>query len=373
MEKIFILIPWFTPAYKAGGPVQSIDNLVGSLPGKYAYQIFTSGSDLDGKTLKTIKFDEWTYYNKGTQVYYCSQQNKKLAVLRKELKSSGAGIVFINGIFDWYFSIVPIFFLNGCKKIISARGMLQPGPLKTKAFKKKLFLWVLKMSSVLKHITWHATNEEEEQDIKNIFGKRSKVIVAQNIPKLPVAHFVPASKEKDRLRLVYLSLIAEKKNLFGLLKLVLKCGPGVSLDIYGPPKDLAYWESCKKIIEANPEQFQYKGDVVPQQVQETFMQYDASIFLTRGENFGHALYESMSAGRPIITSYFTPWNELEEKKAGWNVDISDEEDCIKQLGAICEMDNKTFNSFCNGAFALATDYYNSIDAVKSYGKLFGVQ
>ena len=111
------------------------------------------------------------------------------------------------------------------------------------------------------------------------------------------------------------------------------------------------------------------GDVLPQQVQKIFEQYDASVLLTKGENFGHALYESMSAGRPVITSYFTPWNKLETKKAGWNLDIADQQICIKKLEAICAMDAELFNSFCGGAYKLATNYYESINAIEKYTKL----
>ena len=370
---IFITIPWFLPAYKAGGPIQSIANLVGQSEGaSYQYKIFTSNTDLDGSVSVSQKCDCWTSFNENTEVYYCSRKNQTINVLKAEIKRIKPDVVFINGIFDWYFNIVPLFFLNDIRKIVSARGMLQPGALKTKPFKKKLFLTVLKLWGVSKKITWHATNIDEAEDIKMVFGSQAKIIVAENIPKQPILHFIKASKCKNKLRLVYLSLIAEKKNLLALLELVLKSGAGITLDIYGPPKDLAYWQKCKQIIEANPGQLQYKGDVIPQKVQETFMQYDASILLTKGENFGHALYESLSAGRPIITSYFTPWNNLEEKNAGWNLDIADEEACIKKLEAICAMNAESFASFCEGAYKLATDYYDRIDAVKSYEKLFGV-
>lgn len=358
------------PAYKAGGPVQSIANLVEQPDSKNQYLIFTSDTDLDGSILAGVEKDKWIIYNDYTQIFYCSKNNRNFKVLKRELEIIKPSSLFINGLYDWIFNIVPIALLNRQKKIISTRGMLQSGALAGKSLKKKLYLQALKLSGLVKNISWHATNEDEAQDIKKIFGQQATVVIAQNIPKQPVAQLVLPAKEKDKLRLVYLSLIAEKKNLQGLLELVLKCGPAVSLDIYGPPKDMAYWESCKKIIDANPAQLKYRGDVIPQKVQEIFIQYDASILLTRGENFGHALYESLSAGRPIITSFFTPWNELEVKKAGWNVDIDNLDSCLKKLEEICQMNAETFNAYYEGAYEVAGEFYKNID-LSGYDRLFG--
>ena len=106
----------------------------------------------------------------------------------------------------------------------------------------------------------------------------------------------------------------------------------------------------------------YKDDVRPEDVQNTFAQYDAGIFLTKGENFGHALYECLSVGRPIITSFFTAWNNLETRRSGWNVDISNEESIVKKINEIVEMSADIYNEYCNGALTEATLYYQTTDA-----------
>ncbi len=48
MTKIFIIIPWFLPAFRAGGPVQSIANLVKQYNDDVQYFIFCSDTDLNG-------------------------------------------------------------------------------------------------------------------------------------------------------------------------------------------------------------------------------------------------------------------------------------------------------------------------------------
>ena len=49
----------------------------------------------------------------------------------------------------------------------------------------------------------------------------------------------------------------------------------------------------------------------------------AQVFIlpSKSGNFGHAIYEALSGGRPVITSHHTPCNELQESKAGINVSI----------------------------------------------------
>jgi glycosyltransferase involved in cell wall biosynthesis len=167
-----------------------------------------------------------------------------------------------------------------------------------------------------------------------------------------------------------LSLIAEKKNLLQVIELVNKSVAGITLDIYGPVKDEGYWKKCVQAIGNDNTKIKYKGDLQPDEVQNTFINYDASVLLTKGENFGHALYESLSVGRPVITSFFTPWNELEAKKAGWNLDITANAACLNKLESICKMDNESFIIYCNGAYEMAKSYYTEAADLSNYYKMF---
>jgi glycosyltransferase involved in cell wall biosynthesis len=100
-------------------------------------------------------------------------------------------------------------------------------------------------------------------------------------------------------------------------------------DIYGPIKDQKYWEQCKQRILNLPSncEVNYKGELNPSQVYSTLQNYHVFILPSESENFGHALYEAMIAGKPIITSNNTPWNLLLENQAGWNVSLDPDEIC----------------------------------------------
>ncbi len=376
MTSIIIVYDYFYPAYKAGGPVQSLTNLVVILK-KHINFVICGAVDLHSKTnLGGISTNEWSTIKlppSDTQlnVWYAVKLNK--AIFSKCLQDVSPAVVYLNGMFSFRFVIIPLLTIDKSKIkiVLCPRGMLQNGALAGKSLKKKLYIAALKFSGLVKNIDWHATNAEEEQDIKSVFGNKANVIVAPNIPKSPVNKITRSEKATDQLRLIYLSLIAEKKNLLQVIELVNKLAANVTLDIYGPVKDAAYWKKCEQAIATSNGKIKYMGDLRPEQVQDTFAKYDASIILTKGENFGHALYESLSVGRPLITSFFTPWNDLEEKKAGWNLDISNTDDCIKKLEVIASIDNDSFNVYCNGAYELAKGYYAESADLSNYHKLFG--
>ena len=63
----------------------------------------------------------------------------------------------------------------------------------------------------------------------------------------------------------------------------------------------------------------YHGPVDPAFISDALGMCHVYIQPSKSENFGHSLFEALTAGRPVITSHNTPWNQLKEKNAGINV------------------------------------------------------
>lgn len=374
--RLLIMYDYFYPAYKAGGPIQSLTNLVYSLQDDLDIFVLTGAYDLNSDQLPdVVKINGWCDVKlpgstARVKVWYAGRGGPGAGTIKRIIEDVKPCAVYLNGMFSYKFVLIPLLTIKNARIILCPRGMLQMGALAGKSFKKRLFLSVLKTSGILTKAAWHATNPDEQADIIREFGKNSAIFIAGNIPKKPVENLHYINKNRNELRLVYLSLITEKKNLLQLINIVAGMEENISLDIYGPVKDQAYWKTCLRIINDSGGKVKYKGDVQPDMVQETFARYHSSVLLTKGENFGHALYESLSVGRPVITSYFTAWNQLEDKKAGWNVDISADHEIAKVFTEVYNLDQPAYDLYCVGAYGLANEYYLHGFDMLSYKKMF---
>ncbi len=379
---VVVLYEYFFPGYKAGGPIQSLVNMILALQDVYEFKVITTAFDLNETVVySNISINQWNTIGlhsqtEPIQVWYSSTPKIELNKMHQLLTDANPDYIFVNGLFTSFFSqplrLLKKGKLTNVQVIVSPRGMLQKGALQVKPIRKKLYLQLFKTAGLFKHINWHATNESEVEDIHTLLGNNAVVHIAANVPKLPLPSIELPNKTKGSLRLIYLSIITPKKNLLLLLQQLSKLEINISLNIYGPIKEPAYWEQCLSVINQLQANIivRYMGDVQPHLVQSTIAQYDALISLTAGENFGHALYESLSCGRPIITSYFTPWNELEKQTAGWNVDINNNENIQLLLQQIAMMDAADFTVYCKGAWEIAKDYYHQSNFYKNYCTLF---
>ncbi len=311
-------------------------------------------------------------------VRYLTAAELKYGSIKKLVANSDVRNIYVNGMYSLPFVIYPWLVwkagLQGrVKFIVSPRGMLQEGALKVKSFKKKLFINMLRSARLQKNITWHATDAQESEDIKNIFGRESKVVIAPNVPKQPLDTPALITKQSGALNLVYLSLISEKKNLHLALQILKETNLPVVFDIYGPVKDAAYWAQCQSVIkemEGSNIRVAYKGDVTPDKVQATLSRYHALFLPTKGENFGHAIYEALSVGRPVIITTETPWKGLQAKKAGFDISLQNMQAFKTAIDELYMADEVAYANWVNGAHKQALAYWQENDFWAAYKPLF---
>jgi glycosyltransferase involved in cell wall biosynthesis len=164
---------------------------------------------------------------------------------------------------------------------------------------------------------WHASSEDEASEIRAVVPwARVEVNLDQvSLPDEPL----PATLANDgHARLVFISRISPKKNLDLILSTLSGLSRPIELDIYGPLEDPGYWSKCQSLIRQAPAflQVKYQGELAASDVRPTFSGYDAFIFPTLGENFGHVIAESLSASCPVVCSDKTPWTSVLEKGGG---------------------------------------------------------
>jgi glycosyltransferase involved in cell wall biosynthesis len=368
---ILITIPWFHPAYKAGGPIQSIANMVEQFSENISYKIVCSNTDLDGTVLPVVT-DKWITYNKNTEVWYTSKKKGTIRILQEEIKTINPDVLFINDIYSWHFSLIPLLFYKASRKIVSARGMLHPGALSQKYFKKKVYFALRKMLGMNKRCDFHASNLEEKKYIERIFGKTVKVFIAQNFPRI---FTLQNSEKKDgTLQLLSIALISPMKNHLLVINALMKCQGYISYNIYGPVKDQAYWGICLQRIKKLPPNIivNYHGDIPPREVEKALAKNDVFIMPSKSENFGHAIFEALTAGKPVITSNNTPWNNLQLSKAGINIALENTDGLSNAINYFTKMDNDEYLQWSRGADIYADKAINMEDIKEQYRKMFFV-
>lgn len=375
---MILFTDWFTPAYKAGGPIRSSVNFISAMIDQYSIYVLTSNEDIDG-VLREVIADKWIGYEDTSQVLYLSKQEQTFKRLQREIKNIEPDFVYLNSMFSPFFSIQTLFALknlrfNG-KVVLAPRGMLHEGAIKFKYLKKRTFLFLLDKLGLVKNVSFQATDEQERQDVLRYFPKieHSNISVVSNFPKSKQQELLLINKKKCQLKLVFLSRVSPKKNLLFFLEILKDLSEAISLElnVYGVQED-HYWEKCQSTISALSSNISihYFGSVENERVGDVLRENHFFILSTLGENYGHAIFESFVAGRPVIISDQTPWKNLEEKKVGWDISLTNKEKWLKVVKEAAQMRQEHYDEWCKASWNYAHERIQNSSLKEQYLKLF---
>jgi len=117
-------------------------------------------------------------------------------------------------------------------------------------------------------------------------------------------------------------------------------------------------------------QVQWQGELPHHQVEELVKEHHVFVLPTQGENFGHAIFEALAAGRPVIISDQTPWRDLSRHKAGWDLDLGELGKFSTAIERFAGMSREELNEWCMGAWQFAHHYLENSNNKKRYLELF---
>ena len=355
-NNILIFAKYFWPAFKAGGPVRSVLNLVQTLSNDYDFSIVSRDRDSgDRVSFPGIQVWNWNVKEHYRIFYSGIGKLKNCFTFVRIFFEEKPQILYINSFFDPLFSILPLFinmlFRKRAAVVLAPRGEFSEGALKINPLRKKIYTWFFKRC-FLKDIIFHATSMMEQNDIHRQFGLTIKVEVVPNIVLLSDALVPRRNKKNNELSIVYLSRVSPKKNLLYALEILSQMKHGaICFDIWGYIDDQNYWRECQLLIEKLPANItaKYRGVVKHENVVEVLQRYHVFFLPTHGENFGHVILEALYAGCLVLLSDQTPWLDLEELGIGWSIPLSKPEKFAQLINKLQQKDETFFNTFASFA------------------------
>ncbi len=375
-KKILVFADWYEPAFKAGGPIRSCVNFAAHMKWDYEIYIFTGDRDLgDDRPFAQIENNRWLAQD-NLHIYYASPGALNWENILIEIRNISPGYIYLNNMYSKYFTVYPLLMKRlGMIKgqvVLSPRGMLKSTAVQYKSGKKKLFFQLLKLLRIPGRIVFHATDVTEEADIKNLFGNDITIKQISNFPpqEKPLQYI---HKESGVVKLIFVGRVHPIKNLTFLLRCLQFITGNIILTIVAAIEDEAYWLECREIIKSLPETItvELQQDVPHHQIKQLINERHVFVLPTLGENFGHAIFEALGAGRPVLISDQTPWRNLQQHHAGWDLPLIDEKAFVQVLQEVAGMDDETFQEWSVGAWQYAKNFTDRSDLKEKYKELFG--
>ena len=317
---ILVELGHFRPSLRANGPNRSFVRAAAALSDRFRFRVISEAEEgdpvgvwqeLDG--LERIALRTGLPFAHG---------------LRRTLRETPHDLIVCNGFFNRSLTL-PTLLMKKARRIrspilLAPRGEFSPGALGLKLARKRTYVGLLRRSGVLRGVSLQATDELEAAHLQRAL-RPVPVLVGPNvrpIESLPTHLISPVG---DPLRIAFLSRIDRKKNLDWAIELLSKSDFPVRFDIFGPRTLEPYWMECQALIAKAPSnvKISYRGEVSPEAVPETLARYDLFLLPTRGENFGHAIADSLLAGTPVLIADTTPWLGLLHQQAGADLPLSE--------------------------------------------------
>jgi glycosyltransferase involved in cell wall biosynthesis len=331
---ILLIIPSFYPATVYGGPIFSTLHACEALSvlNNMVVNVSTTNANMDSRLV--VKTNQWLTFNKQFFVkYYNETVIGKFSFsfylnIWKDIKS--ADVIHVQGIFSTP-TPISLLFATLFKKptLLSPRGSFCDWGLnqgsRFKSLWTKLFIFPFNSS-----IYWHATCQQEKDDIQKQFPDARVFIIPNGIDIKAFSYVNFLSKEAYLQKyteqtitpskiIVSMGRLHKVKGFDILIKAfitVLNIYTDVVLLIAG--KDVGEKQALDALIKEHnlSKNVFFVGEISGQDKVDFLANADLFVLPSHTENFGNVYIESLAAGTPIVASTNTPWREVEAANCG---------------------------------------------------------
>lgn len=323
--RIIVLIGAFWPGHESAGPNLSVKAMCETLSDEFDFLLIARdrafGAAEPLAPSKTWQDLSWA------KIHYLPVGRRGAVGLARLLRETPHDVVFTNSFFDKEFTM-PLLAARRLGKVpykpvvLSPRGEFSSGALRLHGARKSLYRAVASVLGLVSGVVFHATSEEEARDIRAAFAA-NRVVLISNVRPIFALPAHEQSAIGAPLRTAFVGRISPVKGLDTALESLRLARQPVDFTIYGPIADAAHWAQCKAIIAALPNHVsaRHAGELNNDAVPKALAAQDLMFMPSRSENFGHAIFESLCAGTPVLIGDKTPWRRLEAAQAGF--DLSD--------------------------------------------------
>lgn len=304
----------------------SMANLVAATGDEVEYRIVCSDRDyLETTPYSHIEPNAWNKVG-NAWVWYLPRGRSKYVHIHRIVERTPCHKVYINGLYSKVFSVFPLIAAKRLGKpvVLAPRGMLAPGALSVKGWKKKVFLGVFRRLRLFDGVIFQATHTAEAAQVKKELGIADLVHVVPNLPRTPSVVCSASPRDPGPLKLLMVARIAPEKNVHYALEVLERVHTGrpIAFTVAGPVYSQGYYSACQERaqrLSPNGIRVHFTGPLEAEAIDRLLEQTHLFFLPSRGENFGHAIAESLLAGLPVLISDCTPWRNLAQK--GWGADL----------------------------------------------------
>ena len=252
------------------------------------------------------------------------------------------------------------------------RGTMSDKALSRSVLKKSIAKFLGQKFAMHQSTCFHTTAEHETLDLKKHFPKKPIIQIPNGVD---IPNLINIKKDKDLRKILYLGRIHPIKgieNLIDAWALIENQFQDWSLDIVGlaEPRYLNTLKSRTQHL--NLKKISFKNPVYGKDKLTCYQEADIYVLPSYSENFGMTVAEALANSTPVITTYSTPWSDLNDKHAGWCIEVGVDSLHKTLINALSKTKEELFQMGNNGREWMKKSFsWDKIaqDMIKEYEKI----